>query len=147
MEVTKTPQTKKASATPTSALKKDPTPVPVTSAPVVSVTPAPAVSVTPVPSVSVSPYREESDTRKAQRRVQQEQTENTAQSSISEDTTGSAVTSGAGQGSSYVIKPGDTLYQISISRYGTMEKVQEICEANGLSEDEIIYPGQIIVLP
>ena len=51
------------------------------------------------------------------------------------------------QGKSYVIKPGDTLYQISISQYGTMEKVQEICRANGLTEDEIIYPGQIIVLP
>ena len=47
----------------------------------------------------------------------------------------------------YVIRPGDTLYQISISRYGTMEKVADICRANGLTEEEIIYPGQIIVLP
>ena len=46
-----------------------------------------------------------------------------------------------------MIKPGDTLYQISITKYGTMEKVAEICRANGLTEDEIIYPGQIIVLP
>ena len=46
-----------------------------------------------------------------------------------------------------MIKPGDTLYQISIMKYGTMEKVAEICQANGLAEDEIIYPGQIIVLP
>lgn len=134
-EVTKAPQTKKPSVTPTSALKKDPTPVPVTS--------APAISVTPALTVSVSPYREESDTRKAQRRVKQEQTESNA----SADSTESTATSVAAQGSSYVIRPGDTLYQISISRYGTMEKVEEICKANGLSEDEIIYPGQIIVLP
>ena len=53
----------------------------------------------------------------------------------------------AESGNSYVIKPGDTLYQISIMKYGTMEKVAEICQANGLAEDEIIYPGQIIVLP
>lgn len=48
---------------------------------------------------------------------------------------------------SYTIRPGDTLYQISIEKYGTMDKVADICRANGISEDEIIYPGQIIVLP
>ncbi len=42
---------------------------------------------------------------------------------------------------------GDTLYQISIENYGTMDKVADICRANGISENEIIYPGQIIVLP
>ena len=46
-----------------------------------------------------------------------------------------------------MIRPGDTLYQISISNYGTMDKVAEICRENGIAEDEIIYPGQIIVLP
>lgn len=126
-----TENTDKIPVTPTSALRADPTPVPVTSSPI----------------VSPSPYREESDTRKAERRVKQEQAENEAKNKTSEDATGSVVTSGTGQGSSYVIKPGDTLYQISISRYGTMEKVEEICKANGLDENEIIYPGQIIVLP
>ena len=93
-------------------------------------------------------YREESDTRKAERRVKQEQVENNAaKNKISEDVTDSAVASSAESGTSYVIKPGDTLYQISISRYGTMEKVADICRANGLTEEEIIYPGQIIVLP
>ena len=47
----------------------------------------------------------------------------------------------------YVIRPGDTLYQISVANYGTTEKVSDICKANGIAEDEIIYPGQIIVLP
>jgi len=65
-------------------------------------------------------YREESDTRKAERRVKQEQVENNAaKNKISEDVTDSAVASSAESGTSYVIKPGDTLYQISISRYGT----------------------------
>ena len=124
-------KTEMVSVTPTSALQKDPTPVPTT------------------PSSSVKEqeiYREESDIRKAERRVKQEAKESSSDTA-GEDETGSAVTSAAGQSSSYVIKPGDTLYQISISRYGTMEKVEEICKANGLSEDEIIYPGQIIVLP
>lgn len=47
----------------------------------------------------------------------------------------------------YVIRPGDTLYQISIARYGNMDAISEICRLNGLAENEIIYPGQVIVLP
>lgn len=47
----------------------------------------------------------------------------------------------------YVIRPGDTLYQISIARYGNMDAISDICRLNGLKENEIIYPGQVIVLP
>ena len=157
-EVTKVDrQTEKKSVTPTSALKKDPTPIP--ASPVATETP-PVTSMaaeddaeTDTKNVLNSEkeqeiYREESDTRKAERRVKQEQAENNAaKDKINEDVTNSEVTSSAESGTSYVIKPGDTLYQISISRYGTMEKVADICRANGLTEEEIIYPGQIIVLP
>ena len=157
-EVTKAErQTEKKSVTPTSALKKDLTPIPVspaaTETPPVTSMAAEDDAETDTKNVLNSEkeqeiYREESDTRKAERRVKQEQVENnTAKNKISEDVTDSAVTSSAEAGTSYVIKPGDTLYQISISRYGTMEKVADICRANGLTEEEIIYPGQIIVLP
>lgn len=157
-EVTKAAeQTEKRSVTPTSALKKDPTPVPispaVTEAPVITTMADEDNTETDTKNISNTEkeqeiYREESDARKAERRVKQEQTDNNAvKNEISEDTTGSAVASSTEAGTSYVIKPGDTLYQISISRYGTMEKVADICRANGLTEDEIIYPGQIIVLP
>ena len=47
----------------------------------------------------------------------------------------------------YVIRPGDTLYQISIRCYGNVEAMDEICKLNGISANEIIYPGQVIVLP
>ena len=93
---------------------------------------------TVIPSVAVTEeeqqiYKEESDARKAQRRIEQnrKETETTAVQTQK----------------SYTIRPGDTLYQISIENYGTMDKVEEICRANGISEEEIIYPGQIIVLP
>ena len=46
-----------------------------------------------------------------------------------------------------VIRPGDTLYQISIEKYGSMDVIREICELNGIAENQIIYPGQVIVLP
>ena len=47
----------------------------------------------------------------------------------------------------YIIKPGDTLYQISISHYGNMDAIPEICRLNNLTENQVIYPGQTIVLP
>ena len=107
-------------------------------------------NISPTPEVTKESeiYREESDDRKAERRVRQERTSETGaaagNSGAAENSTAETT---AGIGNSYVIKPGDTLYQISITKYGTMEKVAEICQANGLTEDEIIYPGQIIVLP
>ena len=85
-------------------------------------------------------YREESDVRKAERRVQaaRENKENSSET----------IANGAAEsGISYIIRPGDTLYQISLEKYGTMDKINEICRMNGISEDELIYPGQIIVLP
>ena len=82
-------------------------------------------------------YLEESDERKAKRRAELAQRE----SGQEEETAGADIHS------SYVIKPGDTLYQISMEKYGSMEAIAEICELNGLSQNETIYPGQIIVLP
>jgi len=39
------------------------------------------------------------------------------------------------------------LYQMSLNRYGTVEAMEQICALNGISANEIIYPGQVIVLP
>ena len=86
-------------------------------------------------------YKEESDARKAQRRIRQNRQNTEKEEGQSTET--SAVRTR----NSYTIRPGDTLYQISIENYGTMDKVADICRANGISENEIIYPGQIIVLP
>lgn len=47
----------------------------------------------------------------------------------------------------YVVKRGDTLTQISEDYYGTIGKIDEICEVNNLSPEDIIYAGQVIVLP
>ena len=64
-----------------------------------------------------------------------------------EQTDFSAQTSSDGIYETYVIKPGDTLYQISISHYGNMDAIPEICRLNNLEENQVIYPGQMIVLP
>lgn len=117
----------------------------------------PTAEPTLIPTVTISAeeaqiYKEESDTRKAQRRIQQKKQneeestgqDNSGQASSDQD---SETTSAMQTRGSYTIRPGDTLYQISIENYGTMDKVADICRANGISENEIIYPGQIIVLP
>lgn len=47
----------------------------------------------------------------------------------------------------YTIQPGDTITKISIRNYGNTKKIGEICELNSLSETDLIYPGQKILLP
>ena len=80
-------------------------------------------------------YQEESDDRKAQKRVReaaQKENEEAASRAAHE---------------SYVIQPGDTLFQISMDRYGSIDAIAQICALNGITADQIIYPGEIIVLP
>ena len=138
-EVPKTTTKPKISATPRMEEKVKPTP---------TSTMEQHISPTPGSRTESEIYREESDDRKAEQRVRQELASETGAAADGSDIAEAGMTeTTAGRGNSYVIKPGDTLYQISIMKYGTMEKVAEICQANGLAEDEIIYPGQIIVLP
>ena len=48
---------------------------------------------------------------------------------------------------SYTIQKGDTITKISIKTYGKTKKVREICELNNISVNDLIYPGQKILLP
>lgn len=50
-------------------------------------------------------------------------------------------------GDMYIVKDGDTLARISINVYGTMDKVEAICDANALENGDYIYIGQEIRLP
>lgn len=56
-------------------------------------------------------------------------------------------TTAVGTHRSYTIQPGDTITKISIRNYGNIKKIGEICELNSLSETDLIYPGQKILLP
>lgn len=80
-------------------------------------------------------YQQEADERKANKRVRE-----AAEKENSEAAAGTA-------GEPYVIQPGDTLFQICMDRYGSIEAINQICQMNGISAEEIIYPGQVIVLP
>ena len=47
----------------------------------------------------------------------------------------------------YTVRNGDTLSKISLRYYGDFSKVAEICKINNLLEEDVIYPGQTILLP
>lgn len=47
----------------------------------------------------------------------------------------------------YEVKKGDTLLAISRAKYGTDDMVRGICELNGLDDGDVIYVGDIILLP
>lgn len=47
----------------------------------------------------------------------------------------------------YIIKKGDTLTSISMTYYGNLEMIDEICRLNNISKENLIFAGQKIVLP
>ena len=51
------------------------------------------------------------------------------------------------QGREYIVQKGDTLTKISEQYYGNLQRIADICAANGITQDDIIFPGQKIVLP
>mgnify|MGYP001623925981 FL=1 len=47
----------------------------------------------------------------------------------------------------YVVRKGDTLVSISVRRYGTQKKVQQIKQMNNIKDGDQIYPGQKLLMP
>ena len=47
----------------------------------------------------------------------------------------------------HVVQEGETLYGISIAEYHTVNKLREICELNGLEDENKIVAGQKLLLP
>lgn len=47
----------------------------------------------------------------------------------------------------YQVKTGDTISSISQAYYGNMRMVDEICSLNHIKEQDLIYAGQILLLP
>ena len=47
----------------------------------------------------------------------------------------------------YEVQKGDTLDSISLTKYGTTSKVDDICRMNGLTDGNLIFIGQKLLLP
>ncbi|MGI6006985.1 MAG: LysM peptidoglycan-binding domain-containing protein [Ruminococcus sp.] len=82
-----------------------------------------------------------------------EENETAAENQSAEDSTAAEPTPEENQETTtgsyerYVVKKGDTLTKISEMYYGGIQEVQEICEINNLTSEDLIYAGQIILLP
>ena len=108
-----------------------------------------AVRGTPVPTettqkrekISITPEPRSSKKQSVSEATQKK--DNKTEEKKTEETSAAA----GNPGETYVIRPGDTLYQISLNCYGTVAAMEQICALNGISANEIIYPGQVIVLP
>ena len=57
---------------------------------------------------------------------------------------GSGGSGGGGGGATYTVQSGDTLSGIG-AKYGV--SYQAIASANGISDPNVIYPGQVLVIP
>ena len=101
------------------------------------------ITATPIAGTTVTVTKVPVPTKSAEIQKSSEEKKNSDSKISAEET----VTSTENKRETYVIRPGDTLYQISLNRYGTVEAMEQICALNGISANEIIYPGQVIVLP
>ena len=104
-------------------------------------TPAPTETTQKREKISITPEPRSSKKQSVSEATQKK--DNKTEEKKTEETSAAA----GNPGETYVIRPGDTLYQISLNRYGTVAAMEQICALNGISANEIIYPGQVIVLP
>ena len=75
------------------------------------------------------------------------QTNTTAQDSISASGRNTASDHMAQYQAEYTVREGDTLAIVCRMYYGNLDKLQEICDLNGITDPNTILPGQKLVLP
>ena len=71
-------------------------------------------------------------------------TEEEQQSEISDPQTEETKTEGY---RTYQVQTGDTISSISQKYYGNMQMVRQICALNRIEKQDLIYTGQILLLP
>ena len=74
-------------------------------------------------------------------------TESDAEVQPASDITSDAVAASAQIPSSYIVQSGDSLALICRRFYGNLDKMDEICELNSISNPNRLTPGQKILLP
>lgn len=112
----------------------------------------PEVEVTVEPSVTVAPTQISLyDPEKVEKNIEQEKQEKPSNidSEINQSESTQETISGeiSLKNKEYIIQRGDTLTSICKSFYGTISKIDEICDLNEIQPEEFIYPGQKLLLP
>jgi hypothetical protein len=75
------------------------------------------------------------------------QTETSTEQIATEQITTEQVTEPVNAQVYYVIEKGDSLYDISLKKYGTISMIEAIAKANNLQNENLIQEGETIVLP
>lgn len=75
------------------------------------------------------------------------QTEQGEQSGNASEVQSNAVETPQPEPMAYTVVKGDTLIDICMRRYGSLEKIEEICHLNGIANADNIQVGQTILLP
>ena len=95
-----------------------------------------------------SEEKETSDSSTIQRAtITTEYNSETTTTESPKNSTENTVTQSAGAYQRYIVRKGYTLVSISKRIYGTQTMVKKIKEANGLSNENQIYPGQKFLVP
>lgn len=47
----------------------------------------------------------------------------------------------------YIIKRGDTMISICKNKYGNIDRLEEVCQLNGITSEDLIYAGKKLLLP
>ena len=84
------------------------------------------------------------ETGKAEEDVDEEETAETFSGTVPETST---IQEQLSEDDFYVVEKGDTLDSISIKLYGNTSHVEAICKMNGLSDGNLIFIGQKLLLP
>ena len=71
---------------------------------------------------------------------------NTAPSQSTSESDRAAISAALASGT-YQIQPGETLYGICLKLYGNGSRLEEICQLNGLEDENKIMAGQNLILP
>ena len=61
--------------------------------------------------------------------------------------TGVSIQEGESGEEYYTVQRGDTLDKISLKLYGTTDEAEAICKMNGLTDGNLIFIGQKLLLP
>ena len=113
----------------------------------------PEVTATPENKENISDQTQENTNRKTDNENVADQS-TADQNAAGQNTTGQNTTDGQNSEETaisvytkYTVREGDTLSKISMRYYGDFSKITEICKINNMLEEDIIHPGQTILLP
>ncbi len=97
----------------------------------------------------IDTLKKENEDLKSQLNPQQSNntTSNKTEQSTKPSNTSNNNNSNSSNSSEYIVKEGDVIWNISKNVYGDGSHYQKILEANGLTENSVLKPGQKLIIP